>query len=105
VRDAKCDYPSACNAMETLLLHKDLVNSKLFDSLIEMLEKENVKLYSGPMLNKSVKFAPPLAQQLSHEYSDLQLTIEIVDDVQAAVTHINKYGSGHTESIITKNSK
>ena len=104
VRDAKCDYPSACNAMETLLVHKDLLNTKLFDSIIEELERENVKLYSGPRLNKTIKFAPPLAKKLNIEYSDLELTIEIVDNVDAAIHHINTYGSSHTEAIITKNS-
>ena len=104
VRDAKCDYPSACNAMETLLIHKDLVNTKLFDSIIEVLENEHVKLYSGPRLNKTIKFAPPLVKKLNIEYSDLELTIELVDNVDAAIEHINNYGSSHTEAIITKNS-
>ena len=105
VRDSKCDYPSACNAMETLLIHKDLLNTNLFNSMVEMLENEGVKLYSGSLLHKSIKFAPPLAKEMKHEYSDLELTIELVEDVQTAVAHINKYGSNHTESIVTKNGK
>ena len=68
-----------------------------------MLEKENVKLYSGNILNKSIKFAPPLAKKMNHEYSDLELTIELVDNVDSAIEHINKFGSNHTEAIITKN--
>jgi delta-1-pyrroline-5-carboxylate synthetase len=103
VRDAKCDYPSACNSMETLLVHKDLLNTEVFNSIVDMLEKENVKLYSGPELHRTIKFAPPLAKDLHHEYSDLELTIEVVDDVDAAVAHINNYGSSHTEAIVTKN--
>ena len=70
-----------------------------------MLENENVKLHSGPMLHKAVKFAPPLAEKMNHEYSDLKLTIELVDSVQSAVDHINKYGSNHTESVVTTDSK
>ena len=101
VRDSKCDYPSACNSMETLLVHKSLIHSDFFNSIIETLEKENVKINSGPLLHKSIKFAPPMAKELNHEYSDLELTIELVDDVNAAVEHINKYGSNHTESIVT----
>jgi delta-1-pyrroline-5-carboxylate synthetase len=104
IRDAKCDYPSACNAMETLLIHKDLLNTDLFNSIVDMLESEKVKIYSGPNLNRSVKFAPPLAQDLHHEYSDLGLTIELVDDVNSAINHINRYGSYHTDSILTTNS-
>ena len=105
VQDAKCDYPSACNAVETLLIHKDLVNTKLFNSLIEMLQAQNVKLNSGPLLHKTIKFAPPLAKKLNTEYSDLEITIELVENMEEAVHHINKYGSNHTDSIVTKNSK
>lgn len=89
--------------METLLIHKDLLHSELFNSLIEILEKEHVRLYSGPALYRALKFAPPEAKELKHEYSDLELTIELVDSVDAAVQHINKYGSNHTDAIITKN--
>ena len=105
MRDAKCDYPSGCNAMETLLIHKSLVNTALFNSLIEMLEREGVKLYSGPMLHKAIKFAPPLAERLNIEYGDLALTIELVDDVNDAIQHINKFGSNHTDCIVSTNSK
>lgn len=103
IRDSKCDYPSACNALETLLVHKNLVNSNVFNSIIEMLEKEQVTINSGPLFQKLIKFAPPLAKSLKHEYSGLELTIELVEDVDSAVEHINKYGSSHTESIITNN--
>ncbi len=57
------------------------------------------------MLHKVVKFAPPLADKMNQEYSDLKLTIELVESVQSAVDHINKYGSNHTESIVTTDSK
>jgi len=77
VRDSKCDYPSACNALETLLVHRSLVNTELFNRLIEMLKKENVKISCGPQFHQELKFAPPLAKSLKHEYSDLELTIEL----------------------------
>ena len=76
----------------------------MFNTLIETLQAEDVKLNSGPLLHKTIKFAPPLAHKLNHEYSDLELTVELVDDVDTAIKHINKYGSNHTEAIITKNS-
>lgn len=101
IRDSKCDYPSACNALETLLVHKSLVNTQTFNDIIEMLENEHVKLNSGPLFQKLVKFAPPPAKDMRTEFSDLELTIELVDDLDAAIEHINKYGSSHTESIIT----
>lgn len=89
--------------METLLIHRDLLHSDLFNSIAEMLEHENVRLYSGPTLNRAIKFAPPLTKELKHEYSDLQLTVELVDNVDAAIQHVNKYGSNHTDTIVTKN--
>lgn len=68
-----------------------------------MLERENVRLYSGPTLNRAIKFAPPLTKELKHEYNDLELTIELIDNVDAAIQHINKYGSNHTDAIVTNN--
>lgn len=88
--------------METLLIHKDLINSQLFESIINLFKAENVKLYAGPNLQKYSQELPP-AKKLNHEYSDLELTIEIAEDVHSAVEHINKYGSNHTESVITRN--
>ena len=60
-----------------------------------------MKIYSGPHLQTIMKFCPPPAMSLTKEYGDLELTIEAVDDVEAAIVHINKYGSSHTDSIIT----
>ncbi len=70
-----------------------------------MLQTNNVKLNSGPSLCKAIKFAPPLTQSFRKEYSDLEIAIEVVDNVQAAIGHINRYGSHHTDSIITENGK
>jgi hypothetical protein len=89
--------------VETILVHKDLVGSKVFTDLIDMLQQQKVKLNSGPLLHKMIKFAPPLARSLRTEYSDLEVTIEIVDSVQDAVGHINQYGSHHTDTIVTEN--
>jgi len=69
-----------------------------------MLQTQNVKLNSGPLLHKTIKFAPPLANKLNTEYSDLEITIELVENMEEAVQHINKYGSNHTDRIVTKNS-
>ncbi|CAF1264407.1 unnamed protein product [Rotaria sordida] len=103
VRDSKCDYPSACNAMETLLVHKDLIRTSFFESLIDLFGTEKVKVYSGPRLSALLPFPPPPANSLRVEYGDLQCCIEVVDDVNDAIEHINKFGSNHTDSIVTEN--
>ncbi|XP_067933837.1 delta-1-pyrroline-5-carboxylate synthase-like [Watersipora subatra] len=103
VRDAKCDYPATCHAMETLLLHKNLVKSSFFDNLLEMFQSERVHVFSGPRLHAMLPYGPPLAASMKTEYGDLACAIEVVDGVEDAVSHINAYGSSHTDSIVTSN--
>ena len=54
-------------------------------------------------MTSMLKFGPPLAGSLHREYGGLELTIELVEDVNEAINHINKYGSSHTDTIVTKN--
>lgn len=105
VRDSKCDNPSAVNALDTLLIHKDLVNTEVFNAIFEMLSDEKVKLFSGPRFHRTIKFAPEEAKNLSYEYFDRECTIELVEDINEAIQFINKNGSSHTESIVTSNAK
>nr|ABY76166.1 pyrroline-5-carboxylate synthetase [Medicago sativa subsp. x varia] len=100
VLDAKTDYPSGCNAMETLLVHKDLVEKGWLNSISDDLRSEGVTLYGGPKASSLLNV--PLARSLHHEYCSLACTLEIVDDVYAAIHHINLYGSAHTDSIVTE---
>ncbi|XP_058729202.1 delta-1-pyrroline-5-carboxylate synthase-like isoform X2 [Vicia villosa] len=103
VRDAKTDYPAACNALETLLVHKDLSSNGGLNELILELQREGVELYGGPKASAMLNISE--ASSLHHEYSSLACTIEIVDDVSAAINHINKHGSAHTECIVTEDSE
>ena len=87
VIDAKTQYPSACNAVETLLIHKSFKKS---DELLASLQLSEIKLVSNP-------------QSWDIEYGDKILSYKFVDSIDEAIEHINKYGSGHTDSIITTN--
>lgn len=97
VLDSKTDYPAACNALETLLVHRALVDDGRLDRILGDLRAAGVDLYRGPHGPADLPEAP----SLSHEYGDLAATVEVVDDVLAAIAHINRYGSGHTDAIVT----
>uniref|UniRef100_A0A4W4E978 Delta-1-pyrroline-5-carboxylate synthase n=1 Tax=Electrophorus electricus TaxID=8005 RepID=A0A4W4E978_ELEEL len=103
VRDSKCDYPAACNAMETLLIHRDVLRSPMFDQIIDMLRTENVKVHAGPRFASYLTFSPSEVKSLRTEYGDLECCIEVVDGMLEAVDHIHKYGSSHTDVIVTEN--
>ncbi|MBD5402383.1 glutamate-5-semialdehyde dehydrogenase [bacterium] len=87
VVDAKTQYPSACNAVETLLIHRDF---KKADELLASLQLEEIKLVSNP-------------EAWDIEYGDKILSYKFVDSLDEAIEHINTYGSGHTDCIITTN--
>lgn len=91
--------------METLLLHKSHVESDAFNEICSLLKSEGVTIYSGPNLKKLLTFGPPLAKSMKTEYSSLECTIEVMANVEDAINHINTYGSGHTDSIVTENRK
>ncbi|XP_037255471.1 delta-1-pyrroline-5-carboxylate synthase isoform X3 [Falco biarmicus] len=105
IRDSKCEYPAACNALETLLIHRDLLRTPLFDQIIDMLRVEQVKIHAGPKFASYLTFSPSEVKSLRTEYGDLECCIEVVDSVQEAIEHIHKYGSSHTDVIITENEK
>lgn len=85
--DAKTQYPSACNSVETLLLHKDF---KYKEELLKSLEEAGITLIDNP-------------ESWHKEYSDKILAYKYVNSPEEAIEHINEYSSGHTDSIITEN--
>ncbi len=87
VTDAKTQYPSACNAVETLLIHEKFPK---IDNLLAALQLSEIQLIENP-------------ESWSHEYGDKILSFKTVKNIDEAIEHINNYGSGHTDSIITKN--
>ncbi|KAL8622653.1 hypothetical protein ACOMHN_009287 [Nucella lapillus] len=103
VLDSKCSYPAACNSMETLLIHQKHRQGHLFDQICEKLRNEGVDFHPGPKLSKLLKFGPSLSASMKTEYGGLECAIEVVESVDEAIEHINKYGSAHTDSIITNN--
>ncbi len=98
VSDAKKDYPAACNAMETLLVHRSWAADDRLPTLLQALD--GVTLYAHPELADELGL--PAAEDLHHEYGDMACTVALVDDVQAAIDHIHAYGSGHTEVVVTE---
>ncbi|XP_021908621.1 delta-1-pyrroline-5-carboxylate synthase-like isoform X2 [Carica papaya] len=103
VLDAKIDYPAACNAVETLLVHQEWEQNGALHDLIVDLRTEGVVLYGGPRASSMLNI--PEAPSFHHEYSSLACTIEIVNDVYEAIDHIHQHGSAHTDCIITEDNE
>ena len=100
--DSKIQYPAACNAIETLLVHKDIAPFFL-EKAIPLFDANDVKLIGD---KRSVELGLKHEATLEDwhtEYLDLILSIKIVDDIDEAITHIQKFSSKHTDGIITEN--
>ena len=99
--DAKVGYPSACNAIETLLVHEDIAN-KALPVLAKALQAEGVTLRGDKRTRQILPTIEAATEEdWSTEYSDLILAIRVVDSLDAAIEHIGEYGSRHTEVIAT----
>nr|QNH91005.1 putative delta-1-pyrroline-5-carboxylate synthase [Haloxylon ammodendron] len=105
VIDAKMDYPAACNAMETLLVHKDLLQNGGLNKLVNDLRSEGVALFGGPRVSALQELNIPATQTFHKEYNSPACTVEIVDEVHAAIEHINQHGSAHTDCIVADDQK
>ncbi|MBD2257175.1 glutamate-5-semialdehyde dehydrogenase [Pseudanabaena sp. FACHB-2040] len=100
--DAKAGYPSACNAIETLLVHRG-VAATFLPQVAEALQAAGVKL-RGDEATRAVlpDIAAATEEDWATEYSDLILAVKVVDSLEAAIDHINRYGSRHTDAIATQ---
>jgi len=97
--DSKTNYPSACNAMETLLLHKDTVESNVALNVLQSLRSSGVRCLGGPKAMKA-GLSDVAAEKMKCEYGDLRCLVEIVDNMDEAIDWIHENGSGHTEAIV-----
>ncbi len=101
--DAKLQYPAVCNAMETLLVHKDFAEKVLPDLVAKFQEKQVEVVGCVETCQVAPGVGPASESDWNTEYNDLKLSIKIVDDFSEAVKFINKHGSGHTDMIVTEN--
>ncbi|WP_071187729.1 glutamate-5-semialdehyde dehydrogenase [Trichormus sp. NMC-1] len=100
--DAKTQYPSGCNAIETLLVHSSIA-AEFLPNVAAALQTENVELRGDERTLQILdNIAAATETDWKTEYSDLILSIKIVDSLEEAITHISEYGSRHTEAIITE---
>lgn len=104
VLDAKTQYTAACNATETLLVHKDIAEAFL-PRMVEALKEAKVSIHGDEAVQKVVATEPLTKEGYAKEYLDMELSVKIVEDVEEAVSHINTYGSHHTDAILTENNK
>ncbi len=102
VVDSKTQYVAVCNALETLLVNKDIAATFL-PELKKALDVKNVDIVGCDRTCEIINVDKATEEDWKTEYLDYKLSIKIVDSIQDAIEHINTYGSGHTDSIITKN--
>ena len=101
--DAKTQYTAACNAVETLLIHRDIAG-KFLPVLAKALKENGITLRGTKEVTDLIG-GETIGEQEFKEYLDLIVSVKIVDTVNDAIAHINKYGSHHTDSIITENAE
>jgi glutamate-5-semialdehyde dehydrogenase len=109
--NAKVQRPAVCNAMETLLVDKQIakgflpqIAQKLAEKKVEMrCDEKAFALVQSAIGNRQSAIRAATEQDFFTEYNDLILNVRVVDGVRAAIDHINHYGSAHSDSIVTKN--
>jgi len=100
--DAKCQYVAVCNAAETLLVDTEIAE-KFLPKVKAALEQNGVELRGCRKTASIIKVKPATEKDWSTEYLDYIISIKVVDGLDEAIEHINCYGSGHTDTIVTTN--
>lgn len=102
VVNAKCQRPSACNSLETLLVHEEIA-SYILPGLQEELSAHGTILKGCPKTLGYIKIAPAKEEDFYIEYLENILNIKVVENLKEAIEHISKHGSGHSEAILSEN--
>lgn len=101
--DSKSQYPSACNAVETILINKNIANEYL-PKLFNLFKENNIKMNGCEAVRKILNQSDIGEVKEWHlEYGDKEASLKIVENTEEAYNHINKYGSHHTDSIVSEN--
>lgn len=100
--NAKVSRPSVCNAVETLLIDKK-ISTVFLPLLKEQLDKYNVIIKGCEITNQIIDSEVATEEDYYQEYNDYIITIKVVDSLNEAINHINKYGTKHSDCIITEN--
>lgn len=102
VVNAKCQRPSACNSLETLLVHEEIA-SYILPGIQEELSVHGTILKGCPKTLGYIKIAPAKEEDFYIEYLENILNIKVVENLNEAIDHISKHGSGHSEAILSEN--
>lgn len=100
--DSKTQYTAVCNAAETLLVHKDAAEA-LLPVLSKAFREKNVEVRGTAAVQQIISCNNATEEDFKTEYLDFIISVKIVDDLEEAIVHINRYGSHHTDCIITEN--
>ncbi len=104
IENAKCQRPGVCNAVETLLVHKDIAD-KFMPKFAACMKKNSVELRADSVTCKMIDEALPVTEEdYYEEFLNLTLAVGQVASVEDAIHHINMYGSGHSDCILTESS-
>ncbi|MDP2928266.1 MAG: glutamate-5-semialdehyde dehydrogenase [Candidatus Omnitrophota bacterium] len=101
--NAKCQRPGVCNAMESMLVHRD-VAARFLPGMLKKFKSSGVQIRGCAITQRIAKWVKRATEKdYRSEYLDLILSVKVVDNLDAAIAHINEYGSHHSDSIVTDN--